>query len=285
MPTIERSLLANSFGERLLGIFASKGLLCIGLDPSVDQLQKWGLPQNAAGAEKFCNLVLDACHDSVGIVKPQVSFFEQFGSDGFSSLERVLRRAADEGLLVIVDAKRGDIGSTMDGYARAWLTTDAPFYADALTVSPFLGPTALGETAAVALQNGKGLFVLAATSNPEARSLQLATDESGDTVTASIFKFASGLNQEPLGSIGVVVGAQASMSTIGNAGHGLDYTPILAPGFGAQGARLSDANKLFGGLATTVIYNVGRSVAGESSEGLKNRILEAKLELETGLST
>jgi orotidine-5'-phosphate decarboxylase len=284
MQRIESLLLVNSFGQRLLNVFASHGQLCVGLDPSSDQLLRWDLPVSAAGAEEFCNQLLDACQDTIGILKPQISFFEQFGAEGFASLERVLVRASDQSFLVIADGKRGDIGSTMDGYARAWLGSDAPFLADALTVSPYLGPESLADTVAFALQNGKGLFVLSATSNSEAEALQAATDVTGRTVAGSVSKFVSGFNQEHLGSIGVVIGAQANLDRLGINSLELGHTPILAPGFGAQGAKLSEAKSLFGDLAENVIYNVARSVAGSSSSNLKDRVLSAKFELETGLS-
>jgi orotidine-5'-phosphate decarboxylase len=284
MPRIESWLLVNSFGQRLQKVFASRGQLCVGLDPSTEQLHCWELPVSAAGAEQFCTQIIDACHESIGILKPQISFFEQFGSAGFAALERVLVRASAEGFLVIADAKRGDIGSTMDGYARAWLASNSPFLSDALTVSPFLGPQSLNETAECALQNSKGLFVLSATSNAEAMGLQAALISPGQSVARNIASFASGFNQAPLGSIGVVIGARTNLKVMGIDASYLSNTPILAPGFGAQGAKLSEARSLFGELAPSVIFTVSRSVAGKSPNGLKNRVLEAKNELEIGLS-
>jgi orotidine-5'-phosphate decarboxylase len=216
-------------------------------------------------------------------LKPQISFFEQFGSLGFAALERVLIRASVEGYLVIADAKRGDIGSTMNGYARAWLTSDAPFLSDALTVSPYLGPQSLSGTAELALENSKGLFVLSATSNSEAIGLQSSLISPGQSVAGKVASFASGFNQEPLGSIGVVIGASTNLKVMGIDMSDLSNTPILAPGFGAQGAKLSEARSLFGESAPSVIFTVSRSVAGKSHNGLKDRVLEAKNELAIGL--
>lgn len=283
MRWIERTLLANSFGARLLQTFAGRGQLCVGLDPSADQLGKWGLPISAAGAEKFCFEILENCLGEVGILKPQVSFFEQFGSKGFAVLERVLVLASDAGFLVIADAKRGDIGSTMNGYARAWLSTEGPFLADAVTVSPYLGPESLDETVAFAASNSKGVFILAATSNPEARGLQSSIDANEQSVASTVASYAAGFNNEPLGSVGLVFGAQANLSGMAISSKGLVHTPILAPGFGAQGAQLLDARSVFGDLAETTIFNVARSVAGESSHGLRERVQRAKAELAIGL--
>ena len=127
--------------------------------------------------------VVDAAAGRVGIVKPQVSFFERFGAAGFIALEQVLAAARAADLIVIADAKRGDIGTTMDAYAEAWLTPGAPLEADAMTVNPFLGIGTLEGTFRLAEDSGKGVFVLAATSNPDAFTAQRATLEGGQTVS------------------------------------------------------------------------------------------------------
>jgi orotidine-5'-phosphate decarboxylase len=276
--------LVISFGQRLKDSFSAKGQLCVGLDPSAEQLQKWGIDYSATGAEKFCNLIIHACENRVGILKPQVSFFEQFGPEGFVSLQRILDRANNEGFLVIADAKRGDIGSTMDGYAKAWIESEAPFRADAITVSPYLGPDSLTSFCSIATANQKGVFVLAATSNPEARASQSASVEGGESVAGNVVSFASSVNQEGFGSVGVVLGAQTDLPGMGIEITDLASIPILAPGFGAQGAKLTDATELFGPIASNVIYSVSRSVAGDNLVGLQDRVQSAVDELEIGLS-
>lgn len=272
----------SSFGQRLLKTFEQKGQLCIGIDPSIDQLRSWGLPISAEGAKSFSFSMLDAAQDDVGIVKFQVGFFEQFGPDGFSHLSELLADAKSRNLVVIADAKRGDIGSTMSGYAAAWLSREAAFACDALTVSPYLGSDSLAETANVALENDRGLFVLAATSNPEASALQSAIRD-GRTVARSVLDFAQQYSGAGLGSIGVVVGA-----TVDDVDLGLDFSaslkiPVLVPGFGAQGAALVDARSLLSGYANTAICNVSRLVAGASRDGLSSRVSKAKADLEVGL--
>jgi orotidine-5'-phosphate decarboxylase len=272
----------SSFGQRLLNTFEQKGQLCIGVDPSIDQLRSWGLPISAEGAMSFSFSMLDAAQDDVGIVKFQVGFFEQFGPEGSSRLSELLADAKSRNLIVIADAKRGDIGSTMSGYATAWLSREAAFACDALTVSPFLGSDSLAETANVALENDRGLFVLAATSNPEAQTLQSAMRD-GRTVARSVLDFAEQYSGAGLGSIGVVVGA-----TVNDVDLGLDFSgslkiPVLVPGFGAQGASLMEARSLLSGYANTAICNVSRLVAGASLDGLSSRISKAKADLEVGL--
>jgi orotidine-5'-phosphate decarboxylase len=271
-----------SLGQRLFDTFVQKGQLCIGIDPSIDQLRSWGLPISAEGAKAFTLSMLDAAEDTVGIVKFQVGFFEQFGPDGFSHLSELLADAKSRDLIVIADAKRGDIGSTMSGYATAWLSREATFVCDALTVSPYLGSDSLAETASVALENDRGLFVLAATSNPEALTLQSALRD-GRTVARSVLDFAEQYSGAGLGSIGVVVGA-----TVNDVDLGLDFSaslkiPVLVPGFGAQGASLTKARSLLSGYADTAICNVSRLVAGASLDGLASRVSKAKTELEVGL--
>jgi orotidine-5'-phosphate decarboxylase len=272
----------SSFGQRLLKTFEQKGQLCIGIDPSIDQLRSWGLPISAEGAKSFSFSMLDAAQDNVGIVKFQVGFFEQFGPEGFSHLSELLADAKSRNLVVIADAKRGDIGSTMSGYATAWLSREAAFACDALTVSPYLGSDSLAETANVALENDRGLFVLAATSNPEAQTLQSAMRD-GRTVARSVLEFAEQYSGAGLGSIGVVVGA-----TVNDVDLGLDFSgslkiPVLVPGFGAQGASLMEARSLLSGYANTAICNVSRLVAGASLDGLSSRVSKAKADLEVGL--
>jgi orotidine-5'-phosphate decarboxylase len=281
LPTGKRHSV-SSFGQRLLKTFEQKGQLCIGIDPSIDQLRSWGLPISAEGAKSFSFSMLDAIQDDVGIVKFQVGFFEQFGPEGFSHLSELLADAKSRELVVVADAKRGDIGSTMSGYATAWLSREAAFACDALTVSPYLGSDSLAETANVALENNRGLFVLAATSNPEASALQSAIRD-GRTVARSVLDFAQQYSGAGLGSIGVVVGA-----TVNDVDLGLDFSaslkiPVLVPGFGAQGATLADARSLLSGYADTAICNVSRLVAGASLDGLSSRVSKAKADLEVGL--
>jgi orotidine-5'-phosphate decarboxylase len=280
----ERSLLPNSFGERLHSTFQLRGQLCVGIDPSSEQLSKWGLSVTASGAEQFAMKIMESCLDEVGILKPQVAFFEQFGSEGFAVLERLLSRASDAGFLVIADAKRGDIGSTMDGYARAWLASEGPFLADAVTISPYLGSESLNETISFASNNSKGIFILAATSNPEAKDLQSSVAANNQTVASSVASYAAIFNEKPLGSVGLVIGAQANLVDMAIETAALGSTPILAPGFGSQGAELSSARSIFGELSDVTIFNVARSVAGDSPIGLLERVQSAKAELGIGLS-
>src|SRR5690606_17831545 len=135
-----------SFGIRLRAALDAHGPLCVGIDPHAALLEQWGLSQNADGVRSFGLAVVDAAAGRVGVVKPQVAFFERFGSKGFAALEDVISHARKAGLLVLADAKRGDIGSTMAGYASAWLAPGAPLESDAVTVSPYLGPESLRET-------------------------------------------------------------------------------------------------------------------------------------------
>lgn len=282
----------TNFGVALKNSFDKYGQLCVGIDPHASLLEEWGLPDSIQGLEKFANIALDAAVESVGVIKPQVSFFERHGSAGFAVLEKLAARAAKTDLLVIMDAKRGDIGTTMSAYFDAWLGVNAPFLCDALTVSPYLGFDSLKETMSGCLERGKGLFVLAATSNPEGAKVQRATS-GGSTIAAQMWSSLSEINavtgaaSSRFGSFGAVIGATLNLSAFGlqsvQEGQPVYATPILAPGFGAQGAELSATRQLFGEGANQVIHSVSRSVLQAGPSGLTKAIEMAKQELLSGL--
>lgn len=263
----------EGFGQRLAGAFDAFGQLCVGIDPHGFLLESWNLPDDASGLREFGLRVVEAAAGRVGVVKPQVAFFERHGAAGFRALEEVLAAARAAGLLVIADAKRGDVGSTVEAYAQAWFTPGSALEVDALTMNAYLGVASLDSSIALAHAAGKGAFVLAATSNPEALELQRSTLTSGPsagrTVAASIVDAVAEINTSvvsdstELGSIGVVLGA-----TVGLGDYGIDLarmtegaaTPILAPGFGHQGARYSELGDLYGAARGQVVVSASRSV-------------------------
>ncbi|TFD75581.1 orotidine-5'-phosphate decarboxylase [Cryobacterium fucosi] len=271
-------------------VFTARGQLCVGIDPHAWLLTDWGLPDSASGAESFGRTVVEACAGQAGIVKPQVAFYERFGSAGYAALERVLADARAAGLIVIADVKRGDLGTSVEAYGQAWLGIGSPLEVDAITVNAYMGVGSLASVIAQADRDGKGLFLLAATSNPEAEAIQQAVVAGGGQVglmvAGAIFEDVAARNaQDPthaLGSLGVVLGA-----TLDLAGFGVDLavaparslTPILAPGFGHQGARVSDLRNLYGGYAQSVIVSESRSVLSAGprriSETIARRVLEA----------
>ena len=259
----------DNFANKLRNATSQYGALCVGIDPSESTLSDWGIPDTAEGARDFGYAVISACEGRVGIIKPQVSFFERFGSSGFFALEEVLAAARESNLLVISDAKRGDIGSTMHGYAQAWFGDDSPLRSDALTLSPYLGPSSLLETIDAARDVQGGVFLLAATSNPEAEELQ-KSKLGALTNAARVVKFAKENSQ---GDVGVVIGATVSLSEFGLQ-HLLDEdikTPILAPGFGVQGAEISRMKEIFGASHRNVICAVSRGITqGGSREIIKS---------------
>ncbi|GAA4887417.1 orotidine-5'-phosphate decarboxylase [Serinicoccus chungangensis] len=254
------------FGLRLHRALAEHGPLCVGIDPHRELLAAWGLPDSADGLREFCAVVLDAAAGRCAAVKPQSAFFERHGAAGMAVLEELLRQARRRGLLTVLDAKRGDIGSTMEGYAQAYLGTDAPLAADALTLSPYLGYASLRPALDLARGSGRGAFVLVRTSNPEAVQVQSA---GRPTVAARVLADVRDDNagQEPCGDIGVVVGA-----TVDLAGEdlGLDeaLAPVLAPGVGAQGADEHDVARSFAAVRGRVLVPVSRAVLGAGPAGV-----------------
>lgn len=274
--------MTESFGARLRTAMDRYGPLCVGIDPHAALLDQWGLAQDADGLRSFGLAVVDAAAGRAGVVKPQVAFFERFGSRGFAALEDVMSAARDAGLLVLADAKRGDIGSTMAGYAAAWLEPGSPLEADAVTISPYLGPESLRETLTTAVRADKGVFVLAATSNPEAAALQTArtvdvaaADE--QTVAARVARDVTWANRSAafaggLGPIGLVIGATVDRSELGLDDQLLADTPILAPGFGAQGATADDLTGRFGAVVHNVLPSESRSILSAGAEGMAEAI-------------
>jgi orotidine-5'-phosphate decarboxylase len=273
-----------TFGERLQAAFDTGGNLCVGIDPHAYLLDQWGLTDDAGGLREFGLRVVEATVGRAAIVKPQVAFFERHGSAGFAALEAVLTAARDAGLLVIGDAKRGDIGSTFAGYADAWLSPRSALEVDAITVSPFLGIDSLALPLEIAREHGKGLFVLAATSNPEAAALQSAITSSGVTVAASIVDRVQQWNGEEaaVGSVGLVLGATVDLRAFGI--ENLGNAPILAPGFGHQGAKVSDLRALYGDAAHRVLVSASRSILDAGPDGLAAAIAAQSAEVAEALA-
>jgi orotidine-5'-phosphate decarboxylase len=249
-----------AFGARLDAAVAARGPLVVGIDPHLPLLRGWGLPEDPSGLERFALTVVEAVADRVAVVKPQSAFFERFGSRGVAVLERVLAAVRDAGALSLLDVKRGDIGSTMVGYAAAYLDPASALAADAITASPYLGFGSLRPLLDAAYANGRGVFVLALTSNPEGPAVQRAVAADGRTVAQTILDEVAAANAAeggPLGSVGVVVGA-----TVREHGHRLDHLhgPVLAPGLGAQGAGPADLPAVFGPALPLVLPAVSREV-------------------------
>ncbi|MDG4798499.1 orotidine-5'-phosphate decarboxylase [Micromonospora sp. WMMD1082] len=249
----------ESFGGRLHRAIGERGPLCVGIDPHPALLARWGLGDDVDGLARFARTVVDALGDRVAVVKPQSAFFERFGSQGVAVLESTIRQLRDRGSLVLLDVKRGDIGSTVNAYASAYLDPSSPLYVDAITASPFLGVGSLAPMFELAAEHGGGVFVLALTSNPEGASVQRARGADGRLVAQTVIDEISQLNAgaQPLGSIGAVVGA-----TVGETGCDLSAVngPLLAPGLGAQGATAADLRVVFGSALPNVLPAYSREV-------------------------
>ncbi|MEU2505824.1 orotidine-5'-phosphate decarboxylase [Streptomyces sp. NPDC007863] len=263
-----------SFGTRLRSAMDERGPLCVGIDPHASLLGSWGLGDDIAGLERFTYTVVEALAETVAVFKPQAAFFERFGSRGIAVLERATADLRAAGGLVVMDAKRGDIGSTMAAYAEAFLRKGSPLFSDALTVSPYLGYGSLKPAVDLARESGAGLFVLALTSNPEGAEVQRAVrtdDPAGRTIGATMLAHLAEENagETPMGSFGAVVGA-----TLGDlSSFDLDINgPLLAPGIGAQGATPADLPVVFGDAVRNVVPNVSRGVlrAGPDASALRD---------------
>ena len=248
-----------AFGSRLRVAMDARGPLCIGVDPHPSLIAAWGLPDDPTGLERFSLTVVEALADRVAVLKPQSAFFERHGSRGIAVLERTIGAAHAAGALVLLDAKRGDIGSTVEAYAQAYLDQMGSFGADAITASPYLGFESLRPLYDTAAHHAGGVFVLAYTSNPEGGTVQHATGTDGRPVGTAILDAVVAENEgaSPLGSVGAVVGATVAS---------VDYDfaklngPILAPGLGVQGGTGASIGRLFGAARSNVLPSTSRGI-------------------------
>ena len=254
------------FGDRLAAAMDEYGPLCAGIDPHPNLLQAWGLEDSAESLRTFTTAVYEGCAPYAAALKPQVALFERHGSAGLAVLEELFARAAEDRVLIVADAKRGDIGSTMKAYADAWLGTSSPLGTDSVTLSPYLGFESLRPALDAATANQRGTFVLALTSNPEGKSVQhVGKAEDTGAVAKQVIAAATVENTaqtwERMGSCGLVVGA-----TVGEALKELAIDlstfngPILSPGYGAQGASAEDLYQIFAGVESQVLVNSSRGV-------------------------
>jgi orotidine-5'-phosphate decarboxylase len=247
------------FGTRLDAALAARGSLCVGIDPHPGLLAAWGLGDDVDGLARFADTCVRAFGATAAVVKPQSAFFEAFGSAGIAVLERTIAGCREAGALVVLDVKRGDIGSTMEAYARAYLDPSSPLSVDAITLSPYLGVGSLQPAFDAIESHGGGAFVLALTSNPEGPQVQRARTDAGLTVAQVVTDELAARNggARPVGSLGIVVGA-----TVGEAGIALENLngPFLVPGIGAQGGTAEDVRRIFGSATRFVLPSVSREV-------------------------
>jgi len=268
-----------TFGSRLSDALADRGRFCAGIDPHPGLLAHWGLTDSVNGLEKFAMTAVESFANVVPVVKPQSAFFERFGSRGVAVLEQVVAAARELGCLVLLDVKRGDIGSTAQAYADAYLDKNAPMYVDAVTVSPYLGIGALDPIVDTALANDAGVFLLALTSNPEGPQVQHAVTTDGRTVAGVVLDAVATRNAEAegLGSVGAVVGATVELpADVGVANLDV-HGPLLVPGIGAQGGTLDDVRRVFGEAARNVLPTSSRELlaAGPGRAALHEAALQA----------
>lgn len=260
-----------TYWQRLKDVSTTRGALCVGIDPHAALLKAWDLPVTVAGMEKCARGLVEALGQQVAVFKPQSAFFESYGSAGVAVLERVLADIREAGALSILDVKRGDIGSTMDAYADAYLADGAPLAADAITVSPYLGFGSLNPAFERAHRYGRGVYVLARTSNPEGGQVQLALGREGSVVQEIIDAATEANHLGRQHAIGLVVGG--THSSLGCDVSSFNGS-ILVPGIGVQGGRIEDLPDLFGDAVRRVLPVVGRGViqAGPGADAMRAKV-------------
>lgn len=265
------------FSSRLRARVERYGPLCVGIDPSAPTLAQCGLPDSAQGAFDFSRRVLEAAGDAVAIVKPQSAYFERFGAAGVRALEELAALARERQVLVLLDAKRGDIDTTGEAYAQAYFSPASPLRVDAVTLHPYLGLGALEKALAFAARHDGGVFVVVRSSNPEGEALQTARLGDGRSVAQHLCEAITALNrrlgaQDGCGPIGAVVGA--TCTDAGETAAALPLSWLLAPGVGAQGATLDDVRARMPRARGRVLPGVSRAIlaGGPSVKSMRSTI-------------
>jgi orotidine-5'-phosphate decarboxylase len=272
--------MTDSFADRFAAARSGPGPLVWGLDPAGSLLAAWGLGDTPDGLDRFADIVVEAAVGTVGLVKPQSAFYERHGWRGIRTLTRLTADARAAGLLVVMDVKRGDVGSTNDAYAEAYLGKGAPLAADAITVHPYLGLAAMGAFISRAHESGSCLLVVTRSSNPEGRAIQAATGPHGTVETALLAEIA-GINARlapgGLGPIGAVIGPVRREPALDlAAARGL----FLAPGVGAQGATPADVAQVFAACPDRVMPSASRSLLAAGPDPARLRDSAAALAAE-----
>lgn len=269
------------YADRLHAAIQKKGTpALVGLDPRFDQLpdaiihsaRESSSDENEVSAnafEEFCKRIIDVVAPLVPAVKPQSAFFEQLGAVGCLALQRVIAHARRAGLIVICDAKRGDIGSTAQAYAKAYLAGEdphaAPFSADALTVNPYMGTDTLEPFIETAIERGAGIYVLVRTSNPGAGSFQDHTEQDQKLYQKVACSIEESARQAALkavgeyGCVGAVVGATYPRE-LEELRQTMPHVPLLIPGYGAQGGGAGDVAAAFDSQGLGAVINSSRGI-------------------------
>lgn len=261
----------STYRERLAAACAARGTMCVGIDPMPSVLDAWGVNHDVAGLEQVARGIVEELGERAAAFKPQSAFFEPYGAAGIAVLERVLADIREAGAISILDVKRGDIGSSMAGYAQAYLAEGAPLSSDAITVSPYLGVGTLLPAVEMAKRSGRGVYVLARTSNPQGRTIQTSSTARGRTVAQHVLDELTALNADHDGLLGVVLGAtQQDLGCDPQQFNG----SILAPGVGAQGASIADLASVFQRALPLVLPTASRQIIGRGRQELTPRFSE-----------
>jgi orotidine-5'-phosphate decarboxylase len=272
----------SSFAERFHRLGDELSPFCLGIDPAPASLRAAGLTDDVAGLRRFCAGLIEAAGGLTAVVKPQMAFFERFGPDGLRELQRAGDLARERGLLVLLDGKRGDIGSTCEGYAQAFFGPKSPYRADAVTAHAYLGFKALSALTQAAADNGGAVFVVVLSSNPEGAALQNArVADGGPTVAEALAAEIAEFNEQAgTPAVGAVMGATLAPATLEPVVAALKGALMLTPGIGAQGATFADLENALGAGRRAVIPTASRSAlaAGFTENALRTAIARAAAE-------
>ena len=253
------------------------GPFCLGIDPSAELLRLWDLEDNVDGLARFCETVGGWVSGRVAAIKPQIAFFERFGSAGMGVLEGFVSEVRRQGNLTIIDAKRGDIGTTAAAYGDAYFASTSSLRTDGLTVHPYLGVSALDAIFSRAHLVGGAVFVVVASSNPDGLMLQAATTSDSQQVAVAIARDVRRWNEGANAKVGGAVLGATRAGALDSILEALGSAPVLMPGIGAQGADFGDLTRLSG--HERIIPSASRSVltAGRDRDAFM-RTIDAHIE-------
>jgi orotidine-5'-phosphate decarboxylase len=270
------------FADRAVDSMRRHGPLVFGLDPSAEILELWGLGDSPDGLDRFVDIALETCPGTVGMVKPQAAFYERLGWRGIKSLSRLITSAREAGLMVILDAKRGDVGSTMEAYAEAYLGENAALRVDAITATPYLGFDTIHPMFDLAADSSSCVLVVTRSSNSEGRSLQEARHPDGTSVEERILEEIASANNrlapERIGPVGSVFGPTHGPPLFDLCAPNCLY---LAPGVGAQGATAKDVARCFATCPDRVLPSASRELlrSGPNVSAMRSAALVLSAEL------
>jgi orotidine-5'-phosphate decarboxylase len=260
----------KNFSQKFLELAKTRSPFCLGIDPTEELFKSWGLNFDIAGLKKMCEIIIAAAKDNLALVKPQSAYFERFGPKGMEVLQNLVKEFHKKETLVLLDAKKADIGATTLSYAKAYLGKESPYNFDAITVTSYMGFEALMPLLEYAKEQNCGVFIVVRSSNIEGSMIQKAsiTDKTSiaDYLSQKINDFNHQISNQSIGPIGAVMGATLAFEDIKTTISKLNNCLILTPGIGHQGASFEDLKTNYQAILKNLIPTSSRAVLSKGPD-------------------